>query len=215
MCTLKDRFSRVNPEVLKSCAFSPDVWRVCMGRFPASFIDLTTNHAPCRAPLPSEMPSRRWLAYGSSITNGASPTGHHLAYVYHAARQLRADVYNMGLSGALPLPAGNRRLFRRARRLGHYLAGDRREHARRMQRGSLSRSGWLPDRSGVEGAPAKARRRHLDLSQRRLRAIRHANRQRRRDEAGCLQRRLGADIVAGSPKKCPSPRRRQHPGRVS
>ena len=94
------RQDQINPACLRPGGFSPDVWRVCLGRFPATFIELTTNHVPCRAPLASEMPDTRWLAYGSSITNGAAPTGHHLAYIYQAARHLGADVYNMGLSGS-------------------------------------------------------------------------------------------------------------------
>ena len=100
MGTLRERFAQISPEALRNCAFSPNVWRVCLGRFPATFIDLSTNHAICRAPLSTEMPARRWLAYGSSITNGASPTGHHLAYIYQAARHLGIDVYNQGLSGS-------------------------------------------------------------------------------------------------------------------
>lgn len=100
MGVLPERLARINPEALKTCAFSPDVWRICLGRFPATFIGLSTNHFPCRAPLPSEMPARRWLAYGSSITNGAGVIGHHLSYIYQAARLLHVDVYNQGLSGS-------------------------------------------------------------------------------------------------------------------
>jgi lysophospholipase L1-like esterase len=97
---LRERFGLISPEALRNCAFPPNVWRVFLGRFPATFIDLSANHAACRAPLSTEMPARRWLAYGSSITNGASPTGHHLAYIYQAARHLGIDVYNQGLSGS-------------------------------------------------------------------------------------------------------------------
>jgi lysophospholipase L1-like esterase len=84
----------------ESGRFSPDVWRVFLGRFPAALIELSTFGKPCRAPRPGEVPSRRWLAYGSSITNGGSPTSHHLAYIYQAAYQLGVDVFNQGLSGS-------------------------------------------------------------------------------------------------------------------
>lgn len=80
--------------------FSPDVWRVLVGRFPAALVELSTFGKPCRPPRPDEVPSRRWLAYGSSITNGGSPTSHHLAYIYQAAYQLGVDVFNQGLSGS-------------------------------------------------------------------------------------------------------------------
>lgn len=42
----------------------------------------------------------RILFYGSSITNGASPTLYHLSYIQQAARHLKADSLNQGLSGA-------------------------------------------------------------------------------------------------------------------
>ncbi len=43
------------------------------GRCARIFYGLETFGAPYRAPLREELPGRRWLAYGSSITNGASP----------------------------------------------------------------------------------------------------------------------------------------------
>ena len=80
--------------------FALDVWRICLGRYSAGFHGLDTYGYPVRAPQADEVPRRKWLAYGSSITNGAAPTAHHLSYVYHAARALGVDVLNQGLSGA-------------------------------------------------------------------------------------------------------------------
>jgi hypothetical protein len=80
--------------------FSPAVWRVFMGRSANIFYGLETYGLPIRPPTASELPGARWLAYGSSITNGASPLQHINSYVYHAARVANLDVLNLGLSGS-------------------------------------------------------------------------------------------------------------------
>ena len=84
----------------KRRGFSPNVWRVFMGRCARIFYGLETFGYAHRAPVSEELPSRRWLAYGSSITNGALPVGHLNSYVYHAARAADLDVLNLGLSGS-------------------------------------------------------------------------------------------------------------------
>lgn len=84
----------------KRRGFSPNVWRVFMGRCARVFYGLETFGHAHRKPFPEELPSRRWLAYGSSITNGASPMSHLSSYVYHAARAADLDVLNLGLSGS-------------------------------------------------------------------------------------------------------------------
>jgi lysophospholipase L1-like esterase len=89
------------PAPAKSRAgFAPQVWRILLGRYPAVFFELDTFGETRRPPAPEETPSRRWLAYGSSITNGASPGLHLNSYVYHAARTAGLDVLNQGLSGS-------------------------------------------------------------------------------------------------------------------
>lgn len=80
--------------------FAPQVWRILLGRYPAIFFDLETFGEARRPPAPEETPAHRWLAYGSSITNGASPGLHLNSYVYHAARTAGLDVLNQGLSGS-------------------------------------------------------------------------------------------------------------------
>lgn len=80
--------------------FAPQVWRVLFGRYPAIFHGLETFGETSRPPAPGETPARRWLAYGSSITNGASPGLHLNSYPYHAARAAGLDVINQGLSGS-------------------------------------------------------------------------------------------------------------------
>lgn len=96
----RQAFEALKPEVRDTGYFSHRTWRVLFGRYPAIFHDLDVYGYPLRAPEPEEKPKRRILFYGSSITNGASPTLYHLCYVQQAARHLQADALNQGLSGA-------------------------------------------------------------------------------------------------------------------
>jgi len=95
-----DTFATRQAPARGRAGFSPQVWRVLLGRYPAIFYGLETFGGDCRPPLPDELPPLRWLAYGSSITNGASPGLHLSGYVYHAARAAGLDVLNQGLSGS-------------------------------------------------------------------------------------------------------------------
>jgi len=90
----------LKPEVRDTEYFSSNVWRVLFGCYAAVFHELDTYGYAVRPPLETEKPRRRMLCYGSSITNGASPTMYHMCYVQQAARHLKADVFNQGLSGA-------------------------------------------------------------------------------------------------------------------
>ncbi len=95
-----EAFDAVTASAARGCGFAPNVWRILLGRYPAVFHGLDTYGHARRPPKPDELPKHRWIAYGSSITNGASPTVHHNSYLYHAARQASLDVFNLGLSGA-------------------------------------------------------------------------------------------------------------------
>lgn len=53
-----------------------------------------------RPPVPEELPERRYLAYGTSITEGAAASAPHLNYVTHAARTRGYDALNLGCSGS-------------------------------------------------------------------------------------------------------------------
>ncbi len=93
-------FDGLRPAVRDTEYFSAKVWRVLFGRYAAVFHELDTYGYTVRSPLTTETPKRRMLCYGSSITNGASPTMYHMCYVQQLARHLKADVFNQGLSGA-------------------------------------------------------------------------------------------------------------------
>jgi lysophospholipase L1-like esterase len=78
-------------------AFDP---RVCRLRFdawgPVAVHDVS---GPARPPEPEEVPDRRYLAYGTSITEGAV-SDPHLGYVSRAAGHLGVDPLNLGMAGS-------------------------------------------------------------------------------------------------------------------
>lgn len=53
-----------------------------------------------RPPTAEELPSLRYLSYGTSITHGAAASWPHLAYVAQVARRLGADLLNFGVGGS-------------------------------------------------------------------------------------------------------------------
>lgn len=92
------RFSMVDREHLVESGFAPEVWRLCYGRSTGLFAGVNAFGYQVRPPSKEEMPSKRWLAYGSSITHGLD--NFHLSYVHQAARRLKLDVMNAGLGGS-------------------------------------------------------------------------------------------------------------------
>ena len=53
-----------------------------------------------RPPKPSEVPSKCYLAYGTSVTDGFSATAPYMTYVSQTARRLGADAVNLGSAGS-------------------------------------------------------------------------------------------------------------------
>jgi lysophospholipase L1-like esterase len=93
-------FLGLKPEVRDTDYFAHNVWRILFGRYAAVLHEVDTYGYPTRPPTTDEKPKQRLLCYGSSITNGASPTLYHLCYAQVAARLLKADCLNQGLSGS-------------------------------------------------------------------------------------------------------------------
>ena len=98
---LNDRFKHLDRSSLPDAPFSSHVWRVVFG---GSKNDPVIFHGVkgkgIRPPTAEELPSLRYLAYGTSITQGASATGPHLCYVAQAAWHLGADLINLGSGGS-------------------------------------------------------------------------------------------------------------------
>ncbi|TVY09197.1 SGNH/GDSL hydrolase family protein [Paenibacillus cremeus] len=77
--------------------FASSVWRLL---FPKGEIHiLAIEGESIRPPRADEVPSRRYLAYGTSITQGIAATHPALTYVKQVGWRLRADVINLGASG--------------------------------------------------------------------------------------------------------------------
>ncbi|WEL17958.1 GDSL family lipase [Halorhabdus sp. SVX81] len=78
--------------------FDPEVCRIRFERRTAIAIhDISGN---CRPPNEDELPEQRYLAYGTSITEGAAASALHTDYVTHVARDLGYDLLNFGCSGS-------------------------------------------------------------------------------------------------------------------
>ncbi|WP_372630239.1 SGNH/GDSL hydrolase family protein [Cohnella sp.] len=97
---IPDRFADVEQAKLNGPLFAPNVWRIFFDRFGGVFHELNAYGYPVRPPSREEMPRRKLLAYGSSITQGAGAMSHYNGYAQQAARRLGLDVLNLGLSGS-------------------------------------------------------------------------------------------------------------------
>lgn len=95
--TVPERVRALEPQTAAAGAFDP---RVCRLRFdPRSPVALHDVAGPRRPPTADELPATRYLAYGTSITEGYE-VAPHLCYVAQTARRLGVDPINLGLSGA-------------------------------------------------------------------------------------------------------------------
>jgi len=91
-----ESFNSASKEAINDGGFSPDVWRIIFNQG-GSFVlnDINIHGYEMRPPTDEEKPALNWLAYGSSITNSTLD-----GYTAFAARKLRVQVQNKGLSGA-------------------------------------------------------------------------------------------------------------------
>jgi lysophospholipase L1-like esterase len=85
----------VSPETGR---FDPRVCRILFERVPAVAVHDVSGD--CRPPESAELPDRRYLAYGTSITEGAAASATHTNYVTHVARNCGYDALNFGSSGS-------------------------------------------------------------------------------------------------------------------
>lgn len=82
-------------------AFAPHVFRLKIsGTGRVHFVSIDAGGQEVRAPDGNEKPEVRWLAYGSSITQGFSAPRLAMPYITHASRLLGIDVYNLGFGGS-------------------------------------------------------------------------------------------------------------------
>lgn len=93
-----DRVAGLRPEVADASAFSPRTCRIRFERWER--VALHDVRGACHPPEPADLPDRRYVAYGTSITEGAKSSAAHLSYVAQAARRLGVDPLNLGVSGS-------------------------------------------------------------------------------------------------------------------
>ncbi|WP_330166487.1 SGNH/GDSL hydrolase family protein [Halobacterium sp. KA-4] len=78
--------------------FDPCVCRIQLDRYQAIAVHDVTGD--CRPPTVDELPDQRYLAYGTSITEGAAASVPHTDYVTTVARNCGVDALNLGCSGS-------------------------------------------------------------------------------------------------------------------
>ena len=94
-------FALVEPGMLRAGRFDARVWRIAFHQDArACYLGRETYGTTIRPPAASEVPSRTWVAYGSSITYGANALHGPNAYIQQTARRLGVDVHNLGLPGS-------------------------------------------------------------------------------------------------------------------
>lgn len=86
-----------DPAVRALGGYSPDVHRIHSIGATLAYHGFDPMGGNVRPPTPAELPRRRWLAYGSSITQ-SNATAH--GYVNSAAQMLQAQPYNLGMGGS-------------------------------------------------------------------------------------------------------------------
>ncbi|RAV00212.1 GDSL-type esterase/lipase family protein [Paenibacillus sp. YN15] len=79
-------------------AYSPRVWRLVAEGGEVHL--LSAKGEELRPPQAGETPEKKYLAYGTSITQGVQATSPDLSYIRQAGGRLGLDVLNLGLAGA-------------------------------------------------------------------------------------------------------------------
>jgi len=98
--TPPERLDELTDEATDDLAFDPAVCRVVLpGEHRGGHVFYHGMEGDVRPPRDAELPDRRYLAYGTSITEGEAPLAEHLNYVSQTARRLDADLINLGSCG--------------------------------------------------------------------------------------------------------------------
>ncbi len=96
-----ERVELMHDKDKKDLPFSTDIFRLQFGGRNKGHIYIhDINGQGIRPPEKSEVPSLRYLAYGTSITQGMIATYASLGYAHQAAWRLGADFINLGMGGS-------------------------------------------------------------------------------------------------------------------
>jgi len=83
-----------------STKFATHVWRVVFDHDFCGVLDDVRPFGAIRPPMASEVPAKKILGYGSSITHGACAGFFTNSYIAHTAKHLGADVLCKGMGGS-------------------------------------------------------------------------------------------------------------------
>lgn len=98
--SMPEKLRRLKESAVADLPFDPRVCRVCLpGEHRGGYTRYHGAEGERRPPTEDELPDRRYLAYGTSITEGEAVLGEHLTYVSQTARRLGADLLNLGSCG--------------------------------------------------------------------------------------------------------------------
>lgn len=95
---MPDRLTELDPKYTQDMAFDPKVIRL---QFWGGQVRL--HNIECkgiRPPKSEELPAKKLLTYGTSITHGGASSAPHLTYTTQMARRLKMDLINLGLGGS-------------------------------------------------------------------------------------------------------------------
>lgn len=82
-------------------AFSPEVVRIVLPS--GCHHEIYEVIGKCRPPMPSELPKKKYLAYGSSITHGSLARHVSDSYAVRLSENFGCDYYNLGFAGSAKL----------------------------------------------------------------------------------------------------------------
>ena len=80
--------------------YSKDVWRIVFCNDFCGAIYAVDKYSDVRPPRADELPAKKILAYGSSITHSASSFMYSLSYISYTAKLLNVQVLNKGMGGS-------------------------------------------------------------------------------------------------------------------
>lgn len=97
---LPEQLTDLRPSVRDGLRYDPRLCRLVLpGEHRGGRVRFRGVEGDVRPPRASEVPAMRYLAYGTSITEGEGPGSETLTYVNQTARRLGADVINLGSCG--------------------------------------------------------------------------------------------------------------------
>ena len=95
-----EKLGRIEDELVEELDFDPHVCRLQLpGEHRGGHVFYHGVEGDIRPPTKDELPDTRYLAYGTSITEGEASLGEHLTYVSQTANRLGADLLNLGSCG--------------------------------------------------------------------------------------------------------------------